>query len=124
MNLLLAARVIDPISIPDALLLSLVGFTVVFIALVALMIVIKVLTTLSGVKKAEPALAAAAPVVSAPPSAVSGERAPGSAGEIDLHTVDNRTAALIMAIVADELKTPLCELRFTSIKEVREEPKK
>ncbi|MCL2030137.1 MAG: hypothetical protein FWG93_01195 [Oscillospiraceae bacterium] len=44
--------------------------------------------------------------------------APGSAGEVDLHTVDDRTAALLMAIVADDLGCEPNELTFVSIKEI------
>ena len=47
--------------------------------------------------------------------------APGSAGEVKLYDTDPRTAALIMAIIADELHTPINELRFISIREVKEE---
>jgi len=46
--------------------------------------------------------------------------APGSAGKIKLNDVDPRTAALVMAIVADKMGKPLNELRFISIKEVKE----
>lgn len=35
-----------------------------------------------------------------------------------LHKVDDKTAAMIMAVVADETKIPLNELRFISIKEL------
>ncbi len=45
--------------------------------------------------------------------------APGSAGQIKLYNVEPRTAAMIMAIVADKTGKPLNELRFISIKEVR-----
>ena len=45
--------------------------------------------------------------------------APGSAGELKLHNVDPRTAAMVMAIVADKTGKPLNELRFISIKEVQ-----
>lgn len=45
--------------------------------------------------------------------------APGSAGEIKLHDVPPKTAAMAMAIVADSMKKPLNELRFISIKEVK-----
>ena len=44
--------------------------------------------------------------------------APGSAGEVKLHTVPPKTAAMLMAITADTLGRPLNELRFISIKEV------
>lgn len=59
----------------------------------------------------------------APPAAEEQElapppEAPGSAGNLKLNTVDPKTAAMLMAIVADKLQKPLNELRFISIKEV------
>ena len=44
--------------------------------------------------------------------------APGSAGQIKLHNVPPKTAAMLMAIVADKMGKPINELRFISIKEV------
>ena len=46
--------------------------------------------------------------------------APGAAGELKLHNVEPKTAAMIMAIVANKLGKPVNELRFLSIKEVDE----
>lgn len=40
-------------------------------------------------------------------------------GEMSVFDVDDRTAAKLMAIVADEMKTPIAQLRFISIKEVK-----
>ena len=54
---------------------------------------------------------AAAPVVEVP--------APGTAGQLKLHDVPPKTAAMLMAIVADKMGKPLNELRFISIKEVK-----
>ena len=45
--------------------------------------------------------------------------APGAAGTLKLHDVEPKTAAMIMAIVADKMGKPLNELRFISIKEVK-----
>ena len=45
--------------------------------------------------------------------------APGSAGQLKLHDVEPKTAAMIMAIVADKMGKPINELRFISIKEVK-----
>ena len=45
--------------------------------------------------------------------------APGSAGEVKLHDVPDRTAAMLMAIVADKMGKPLNELRFLSIREIK-----
>ena len=54
--------------------------------------------------------------VSAP--AAEAPTAPGSAGKVKIHDVAPKTAAMLMAIVADKLQKPLNELRFVSIKEV------
>ena len=47
-------------------------------------------------------------------------KAPGTAGELKLYDTDPRDAAMIMAIVANKMGKPLNELRFKSIKEVKE----
>ena len=64
-----------------------------------------------------PAPVAAAPAAAAP--AVPAEPAPGSAGKLKLHDVEPKTAAMLMAIVADKMGKPINELRFISIKEVK-----
>ena len=51
------------------------------------------------------------------------EPAKGSCGELKLVNTDERTAAMIMAIVADQTKTPLNELRFVSIEKKQEDDK-
>ena len=61
----------------------------------------------------EPEVAAVQPI-----APVERPLAPGSAGEVKLHNVDPKTAAMLMAIVADKLEKPLNQLRFISIKEV------
>ena len=63
---------------------------------------------------AAPAAAPAVPPVKADP-------APGTAGEFKLYDTDPRAAAMCMAIVADTLGKPLNELRFISIREVKED---
>lgn len=45
--------------------------------------------------------------------------APGSAGQVKLHGVEPKAAAMVMAIVANKMGKPLNELRFISIKEVQ-----
>ena len=47
--------------------------------------------------------------------------AQGTCGELKLINTDERDAAMIMAIVADETNTPLNALRFKSIKRVEED---
>ena len=44
--------------------------------------------------------------------------APGSAGRLKLYNTPPKTAAMLMAIVANKMGKPLNELRFISIKEV------
>ena len=55
-----------------------------------------------------------------PAGEVNAPTAPGSAGGVKLYNVEPKTAAMLMAIVADKLGKPLNELRFISIKEVSE----
>ena len=107
MNLLLLAAQ-APTGDPYALLLFCV-LVIVF--------VVWVLVRNHKKKKAAAAPAAAETVVEDGPKPV----APGSAGQLKLHNVEPKTAAMLMAIVADQLGKPLNELRFISIKEVEED---
>ncbi|MDD6275098.1 MAG: OadG family transporter subunit [Clostridiaceae bacterium] len=109
------------ISILEALGYSLLGIAIVFAALLLLMAIIKIQSTLMSKGKEKKPAAAAAPAAAPAPAAPAQAKpaAPGSAGEIKLYDVPDKTAAMIMAIVADTLKKPLNELRFKSIKEVK-----
>lgn len=49
------------------------------------------------------------------------KKANGSCGDMCLNNVSEREAAMVMAIVADGMQTPLNELRFKSIKCIGEE---
>ena len=113
------------ITVLESIGYSILGLAIVFAALILLMAIIKIQSALMGKAKeskadtpapAPVAAPAAAPVIQ---SAQSKAPAPGSAGEIKLYNVPDKTAAMIMAIVADTLKKPLNELRFKSIKEVK-----
>ena len=106
------------LGIGQAGVLALLGYAVVFFGLILLMIVVIALGKVFSAKDAKAAKntkAAAAPAAPAAPAAV----APGVAGQLKLHDVEPKTAAMIMAIVADKLGKPLNELRFISIKEVK-----
>ena len=113
------------IDIATAGITALMGYSVVFLGLVLLMCVImimgKIMVAAQNKKKAAAAAAAPAAVPEAAPvpAAPAAEPAPGSAGELKLHDVDLRTAAMLMAIVADQMGKPINELRFKSIKEVK-----
>ena len=109
------------IGIGDGLFYSLLGLLVVFFALFLLMCIIKLMWVFE--KKEQPAAPAAAPApaaVPAPAPAAAPAPAPGCAGELKLYDTDDRTAAMIMAIVADETGIPINELRFKSIREVKD----
>lgn len=110
------------ITIGEAAVYTLLGYAVVFFGLILLMAVViamgKAFTAkenkAAAANQAAKAAVAAVPVAAAPKAV-----APGSAGELKLHDVEPKTAAMLMAIVADKMGKPLNELRFISIKEVK-----
>ena len=105
------------ISVGDAAMTALLGYAVVFSGIIMLMILVMFVGDLmfkSAKRKAAKA-PAAAPAAPAAPAA-----APGTAGELKLYDTDPRDAAMVMAIVADKLGKPLNELRFKSIREVKD----
>ena len=110
------------ISLPTAGGYAILGYCVVFFGLVLLMIVIMIMGKIMTAKAAAPAAEPAAPAAPAPAApAAPAEKAPGTAGEFKLYNTDPRDAAMVMAIVADSLGKPINELRFISIREVKED---
>ena len=111
------------ISIANAGIVALLGYGVVFFGLILLMCVVialgKAFQAAEAKTKAAAPVAAAAPAAPAAAAPVSAEPAPGSAGKLKLHDVEPKTAAMLMAIVADKMGKPINELRFISIKEVK-----
>ena len=109
----------DNIGILDAGIIALLGYGVVFFGLILLMAVVIAMGKIFTAKDAKAAAAAPAPAAAPAAPAVEAPKAPGSAGQLKLHDVEPKTAAMIMAIVADKMGKPLNELRFISIKEVK-----
>ena len=109
----------DNIGILDAGVIALLGYAVVFFGLILLMVVVTIMGKIFTAKDAKAAAAAPAPAAAPAAPAVEAPKAPGSAGQLKLHDVEPKTAAMIMAIVADKMGKPLNELRFISIKEVK-----
>ena len=107
---------LNDISIGTAGLVALLGYAVVFVGLIALMAVIMIVGKIMVAKKSAPAAAPAA--AAAAPASAPKAVPPGSAGKIALHDVPDKTAAMLMAIVANKLGKPLNTLRFKSMKEV------
>ena len=118
----------ENIGILDAGVIALLGYAVVFFGLILLMIVITIMGkafTAKANKTVKTQAAAAAPAAPAAPAAaaaapVEAPAAPGSAGPVKLYDTPPKTAAMIMAIVANQMGKPLNELRFISIKEVKD----
>ncbi len=114
----------DQASLPEALAVA--GFTiaVVFGVLLLICIAIKIFSAIFGAidkissKKEAPA---ASPAPSAPAAAPAAPAAPAaeeeefSSGTLKLKGCDEKTAAMIMAIVSDNTGIPLSELVFKSI---------
>lgn len=119
-----AAQNVDDMSIGDAALTAIFGYSVVFAGLVCLMIVLYITGAIFKSKDAKAKAAAAVPEKKAPAAPVAEPKAelplaPGSAGHVKLFDVPDKEAAMIMAIVADKMQKPLNELHFISIKEVK-----
>ncbi|MBR1757699.1 MAG: OadG family protein [Lachnospiraceae bacterium] len=112
----------EMLGLGDAFLKAILGYAVVFIGLILLMVVIiivgKIMVASTKRKAAAEEKAAPVETVKAAPEAPK-KTAPGSAGECKLYDTDPKVAAMIMAIVADQMGKPLNELRFKSIKEVK-----
>lgn len=112
-------------EIGDAAITAIFGYLVVFFGLVLLMCVLYITGAIFSKKesKAKAVKEVEASPVETVKTAVADipepELAKGSAGHIKLHDVPDKEAAMIMAIVADTLQTPLNELHFISIKEVK-----
>ena len=105
LNLLSFADV--ELTFGEAALYSVIGFVLIIVVLAVMALLIALLNYLT--KKALKKQPAGKPQEDSTP-------APGSCGSVKLFDVPDK----IMAIVADELETPLNELKFVSIKEKKE----
>lgn len=97
---------------PDYIALALV-------AIMAMIVVVMVIRKHSALKKSAQTKNIEVTAVSQTAEEVPAPTAPGSAGPVKLYDVEPKTAAMLMAIVADKTGKPLNELRFISIKEVK-----
>ena len=121
---------LENIGILDAGIVAILGYAVVFFGLILLMLVVIAMGKIfiardnkaaekgaAAIKAAASSAPVAAPAAAEAPAAPAA--APGSAGQLKLYDVPPKTAAMIMAIVANQMGKPLNELRFISIKEVK-----
>jgi Oxaloacetate decarboxylase, gamma chain. len=102
-------------SVAESLLIALFCMTVVFLTLILLWGLIRAFTFVISIllTNRREAPAAVDEKIQQEPEV--------SAGELKLYNVDERTAAMIMAIVSDETGIPLSELCFHSIKALNAE---
>ena len=110
------------LGVGDASVIALLGYSVVFFGIVLLMAVVMIMgkAFVAAENKKKTAIPAPAAAVPAPDATDAPKAtAPGAAGQLKLHDVEPKTAAMLMAIVAHKLNKPLNELRFISIKEVK-----
>ena len=100
--------------IGDAVVTAVMGWAVVFLGIALLVVVVVLVGKLMTAKKHAPApipVPASGVAETAPAPKPAAPAAPGVAGDVKLYDTSDRDAA-------DELKLPLNELRFISIKEV------
>ncbi len=117
----------DTMALGDAGIIALLGYAVVFFGLILLMAVLVIVGRSFSTQDKKPAKKdapaapqTAAPAASAAPVSAEQPTAPGTAGKLKLYDTPPKTAAMLMAIVADKMGKPLNELRFISIKEVKD----
>lgn len=113
---------IAEMGIAEAGVTALFGYAVVFAGLLILMALLYIMAAIfkAKAKKSEnAAVSSKSAPAAAPKKTVSAPLAPGSAGGVKLFDVPEKEAAMVMAVVAYKMQKPLNELRFISIKEVK-----
>ena len=120
---ILASFGLSDIGVMDAGIVALLGYATVFFGLILLMCLVIVMGRVFIALDRKAAAKAAAQLAAMPAVAPVEEQpqpvAPGAAGGVKLHDVEPKTAAMLMAIVANQMGKPLNELRFISIKEIK-----
>lgn len=127
LNTILAFAEKKYISFGEAINISITGIVVVMLILALLAVLVLLLS--KGIRAVEGAAkkksgkkaeSASSEAKTAEPSKSVGTALPesASAGDLDLHNVDEKTAAVIMAIVSNESGIPLNRLLFKSIKAI------
>ena len=128
MDILQQLKYEDGITIGEALNVSVTGFVVVLLILALLAVLVLLLSKAvraveSKTKKKVSTAPKSAQPESAPAKATAAQTSTPlpetcSAGQLDLYYVDEKTAAVIMAIVSHESGIPLNRLQFKSIKAI------
>ena len=119
-----ALLAITEMTVGESLVTAVLGIAVVMAVLALLAGIITVMSkVVSRMAQEEQAPAPAEKPAPAAPAQAAPAKPQGkpipqtqSRGQCDLTTVDDKTAAMLMAIVADQMGEPLNTLRFTSIR--------
>lgn len=101
-------------SVANSILVALIVMLIVFVCLIALSLLLKLQSFIFGYVDKNKKIQVNKEEV--PSNNTNNINTEVSTGELELIGVDEKTTAIIMAIVSDELKVPLCELQFKSIK--------
>lgn len=103
-------------DVGTALLIALVGFTVVFLVLMLIAVCVQLISSL--VRAAEGSAAKRGATQAQPVEPAATLPITQSAGELVLIDVQEADAAVIMALVSEQSGIPLNQLRFQSIRRV------
>lgn len=106
------------ISIFDSLVYSLIGIAIVFAVLFILIVFIKIMSLIINSLQVKANKDAADS-----PKEVTANLAKGSCGGVNIFDVPDKTAAMLMAVVAEKTGKPLNTLRFISIRDITHEEK-
>lgn len=105
-------------SIIESLLVSINGISIVFIVLITLSFLLMLQSKIIGSVVKKYNSKETVEEVDLNKDGAQESVVNATSGELKLLGVDERTAAMIMAIVSDESKIPLSELQFKSIKAI------
>ena len=112
-------------TLTDALATSLIGITTVILILAIIAVLILLVSKVIRVIESKTAKAPAEAMAAAPVAALAGVPMPAgmNQGQLELIDTDEKTAAVIMAIVSNKSGIPLNRLSFKSIKLLEDEKK-
>ena len=105
-------------SVMESIVVAIFCMVLVFFVLAILYAMVMGLSKALGMVLDRKALAQGAKPIAEPEEDWDVEAVHASSGELKLLNVDEKTAAMIMAIVSDESHIPLSELCFKSIKAI------
>ncbi len=109
-------------SVMESMAVALFCMSMVFAVLVFLYLILLVLSRLLGIRTVSKTdMKNSAELAGSEQQNWDVEAAHISSGELKLINVDEKTAAMIIAIVSDESQIPLSELRFKSIRAIEQD---